>query len=173
MPGHGVIPIRTQAGNPYRPCPTASTKTAETNTPGRHRPGWPSSPRPPNAGPPPTTPWERCSSATPLYAPLRPRPHRRLLHRAWAPAPGRGLRRPKDGGAQPGQRRRLPAGQEPGAGLQPRLVRPGAPDPGGNQGGPPGPEPASNHQAQGTQTYTRKTETGLTPSQDRPMRINA
>ena len=21
MPGHGVIPIRTQVGNPYRPCP--------------------------------------------------------------------------------------------------------------------------------------------------------
>ena len=41
MPGHGVIPIRTQAGNPYRPCPAASTKTAETNMPGRHRPGWP------------------------------------------------------------------------------------------------------------------------------------
>ena len=38
MPGHGVIPIRTQAGNPYRPCPAASTKTAGTSTPGRHRP---------------------------------------------------------------------------------------------------------------------------------------
>ena len=37
MPGHGVIPIRTQAGNPYRPCPAASTKNAGTNTPGRHR----------------------------------------------------------------------------------------------------------------------------------------
>ena len=33
---------------------------------GRHRPGWPSSPRPPNAAPPPTTPSARCSSATPL-----------------------------------------------------------------------------------------------------------
>ena len=44
MPGHGVIPIRTQAGNPYRPCPAASTKTAGTNTPGRPRPGCPSSP---------------------------------------------------------------------------------------------------------------------------------
>ena len=63
MPGHGVIPIRTQAGNPYRPCPAASTKTAGTNTPDRPRPGWPSSPRPPNAAPPPTTPWANCSSA--------------------------------------------------------------------------------------------------------------
>ena len=33
MPGHGVIPIRTQAGNQYRPCPAASTKTLGTNTP--------------------------------------------------------------------------------------------------------------------------------------------
>ena len=65
MPGHGVIPIRTQAGNPYRPCPTASTKTAGTSTPGRPRPGWPSSPRPPNAGPSPTTPWASCWTATP------------------------------------------------------------------------------------------------------------
>ena len=40
MPGHGVIPIRTQAGNPYRPCPAASPKNAGTSTPGRQRPGW-------------------------------------------------------------------------------------------------------------------------------------
>ena len=40
-------------------------------------------------------------------------------------------------------------------------------------GGPPGPEPASNRQAQGTQTVARTAETGLTPSQDRPMRTNA
>ena len=45
MPGHGVIPILSQVGSPYRPCPAASTKTAGTNTPGRHRPGWPSSPK--------------------------------------------------------------------------------------------------------------------------------
>ena len=36
---------------------------------------------------------------------------------------------PKTGEPSRGKRRRLPAGQEPGAGLQPRLVRPGAPDP--------------------------------------------
>ena len=148
MPGHGVIPIRTQAGNQYRPCPAASTKTAGkihpvgTGLAGPRRPGHPT----------PHHHLRRSGSAAPQpppYGPPRPRPHRRLLQRARAPAPGRGLRRPEDGGAQPGQRRRLPAEQEPGTRLQLRLVRPGAPDPRGNQGGPPGPEPEAVHQCQG------------------------
>ena len=66
MLGHGVIPIRTQAGNSYRPCPAASTKTAGTNTPGRHRPGWPSSHTRHIVGPPPTTPWARSWISHPL-----------------------------------------------------------------------------------------------------------
>ena len=40
-------------------------------------------------------------------------------------------------------------------------------------GRPTSPRPPSNHQAQGTQTVARTAETGLTPSQDRPMRISA
>ena len=65
MPGHGVIPIRTPARNPYRPCPAASTKNEGTNTPGRHRPRCPSSHTRRTAGPSPTTPWANCFSATP------------------------------------------------------------------------------------------------------------
>ena len=65
MPGHSVIPIRSQAGNPYRPCPAASTKNEGTNTPGRPRPRCPSSHTRRTAGPSPTTPWANCSSATP------------------------------------------------------------------------------------------------------------
>ena len=169
MPGHGVIPIRTQAGNPYRPCPAASTKTAGTNMPvgpglaGPRRPG----------RPPPDHHLRRPGRAAgqpPPEDPLRPGPHRRLLQRARASAPGRGLRRPEDRGAQPGRRRRLPAGQEPGAGLQLRLVRPGAPDPGGNQGGPPGPEPTPVHQHQGKggQNNSLNSRPGLTSLGNRP-----
>ena len=64
MPGHGVIPIRSEPGSLGQPYPAASTKTAVTNMPGRHRPGWTSSPGRYTAGPSPTTPWVSCSSAT-------------------------------------------------------------------------------------------------------------
>ena len=80
---------RTGHAPPLRRRPQEQICPVGTGLAGPHRPGHPTPDhhlRHPG----------RTAPQPPPDAPLRPRPHRRLLQRARAPAPGRGLRRPED-----------------------------------------------------------------------------